>query len=56
MVQAITPTTQQNQAFFSCEVCKFKYKEREWAQKCEDWCKEKGSCNMEITAHAVRDN
>lgn len=31
-----------------------KYKQKEWAEKCEAWCKEHQSCNLEIIAHAVR--
>jgi len=39
---------------FECRECKFLYKEKEWAEKCEKWCKEHHSCNMEITKHAVK--
>src|SRR3989338_3811449 len=31
------------------------YKEKEWAEQCEKWCREHKTCNVEITAHAVRD-
>ncbi len=37
-----------------CEACGFAYKEKELAQKCENWCKERNSCSMEITKHAVK--
>jgi len=40
---------------FECEECGFKYKDKAWAEKCEKWCKEKHSCNIEIIAHAVND-
>ncbi|MBI2832731.1 MAG: hypothetical protein HYX79_10795 [Chloroflexi bacterium] len=36
-----------------CEVCGFAYEEREWAEKCQKWCSERQSCNLEITLHAV---
>lgn len=36
-----------------CEECGFYYNEKEWAEKCENWCRENKSCNLEITAHAV---
>jgi rubrerythrin len=39
---------------YKCEVCGFVYKEKEWAEKCAKWCKEHGSCSMEITKHAIR--
>jgi len=38
---------------FVCEECKLVYKERESAEKCEAWCKEHKSCNIEITKNSV---
>ncbi|MHA1906881.1 MAG: hypothetical protein ACW98Y_06280 [Candidatus Thorarchaeota archaeon] len=38
---------------FLCEECGLLYKEEHWAEKCEVWCKEHKSCNIEITQHAV---
>ncbi len=38
---------------YQCEECGFKYVEKEWAEKCETWCKEHKSCNIEITAHGM---
>lgn len=29
------------------------YKDKNWKDKCEAWCKEHKSCNLEITAHAA---
>ena len=40
--------------YFQCEECSFFYEDREWAEKCEKWCKEKHSCNIEITKYAVK--
>ena len=37
---------------YQCEECKLFYRDREWAEKCEIWCKENKSCNIEITNHA----
>ena len=39
---------------YECEECKLVYKRRELAEKCEAWCKENKSCNLEITRHAVK--
>ncbi|NIQ06016.1 MAG: hypothetical protein GWO20_09915 [Candidatus Korarchaeota archaeon] len=39
--------------FFSCEECGFTYETEELARKCEQWCSEHNSCNMEITSHAI---
>lgn len=37
---------------YQCEECGFHYESREWVEKCEAWCREHKSCNIEITAHA----
>ncbi|GAI69001.1 unnamed protein product, partial [marine sediment metagenome] len=29
------------------------YKEKELAEKCQQWCEEHNSCNLEITKYAV---
>ncbi len=39
---------------FECELCKFKYKDRKWAQKCEDWEKKNKSCNLLVIKHALK--
>lgn len=41
---------------FQCDVCKLWYKELEWAEKCEAWCRKTNSCNLEITKHAIKEN
>ena len=38
---------------YICEACGLAYDEKYWAEKCQNWCQENQSCNMEITAHAV---
>lgn len=42
-----------NTTLYQCEICGFRYEEREWAEKCEAWCKEHHSCNLDITSHAI---
>ena len=42
----------ENKELYQCEECGFHYAEMEWAEKCEAWCREHKSCNIEITAHA----
>lgn len=39
-------------ALHICPECGFHYRDKAWAEKCEVWCKEHKSCNLEITAHA----
>ena len=38
---------------YRCDECGFLYEDKEIADKCEAWCKEHHSCNLEITAHAL---
>jgi hypothetical protein len=39
---------------YRCSECGFEYKEKEWAEKCELWCREHKSCNLEIVKHALK--
>lgn len=43
---------QKDKQLHQCEECGFHYKDRELAEKCEAWCKEHQSCNIEITSQA----
>lgn len=38
---------------YPCPACGFRYREKVWAEKCEAWCREHQSCNLEIINHAV---
>jgi len=42
----------EDRELYQCEECGFRYAEKEWAEKCEAWCREHKSCNIEIAAHA----
>jgi hypothetical protein len=44
----------EKEVFYQCQECGLYYREREWAEKCERWCKEKKSCNLEIIKHSVK--
>ena len=48
-----TKSKKENNQLYKCPECHLNYKEKEWMNKCEAWCKEHHSCNLEITAHAV---
>jgi len=39
---------------YKCPECGIEYYEKEWAEKCETWCKEHKTCNVEIIKHAVK--
>lgn len=41
---------------YQCSECGFKYESKEWAQKCETWCKEHHTCNIEIISHAIAES
>jgi len=47
---------EENKKLYQCEECGFKYTEKEWAEKCEAWCKEHKSCNIDIIKHAEESN
>jgi hypothetical protein len=42
----------ENKELCQCEECGFHYESRKWAEKCQAWCKERKTCNIEITARA----
>ncbi|MBI2037888.1 MAG: hypothetical protein HYT15_03080 [Candidatus Magasanikbacteria bacterium] len=44
-----------NRQLYQCEECGFFYSDRELAEKCQAWCKEHKSCNLDITKFAVVD-
>lgn len=52
----VTIQKQNNHEVYQCEECKLWYREKEIAQKCQAWCKEHKSCNLEIIKHAIRSN
>ncbi|MCP6719327.1 MAG: hypothetical protein KJI71_03790 [Patescibacteria group bacterium] len=39
--------------FYQCGECKFIYLTKELAEKCENWCRENNSCNLDIIKQAV---
>lgn len=45
--------TQGEKVVYECEECQLKYQDKEWAEKCEAWCKETNSCNLDIIKHAI---
>jgi len=47
-------TTEEKDIFFTCKACAMKYKDKEWADRCEAWCNENHSCNLDIIKHAEK--
>lgn len=44
---------QERAGLFVCQECGYGYRERDWAEKCEAWCREHNSCNLEIIEHGL---
>lgn len=38
---------------YKCPECGLHYEDKETAKKCEKWCSENKSCNLEITQYSV---
>jgi hypothetical protein len=55
-MKRVLTTVTQDKELYQCEECGFRYEEREWAEKCEAWCKKHQSCNVKIAAHAISQN
>lgn len=47
--------TKEDKKYYQCEECDLFYLDKETAEKCQMWCKENQSCNLEIIQQAVRD-
>lgn len=44
---------EKSSSIYVCKVCGFSYREKEIAERCEAWCGEHKSCNLDIISHAV---
>lgn len=38
---------------YRCKNCGLHYASEKMAKKCYDWCKKKGTCNIEITKSSI---
>ena len=43
----------ENKELYQCEECGFHYEDKAQTEKCEAWCREHHSCNLEITVNAI---
>jgi uncharacterized C2H2 Zn-finger protein len=48
--------TKDRSKLYKCPECGFLYKEKEWADKCQAWCKKHHTCNLEITEQATTES
>lgn len=42
-----------NQEVYQCEECGFRYAAKDTAEKCQAWCGEHKSCNLDIIKDAL---
>jgi len=42
--------------YFICSVCGFVYKNKKYAEECQDFCSTHASCSMELQKKAVATN
>ncbi len=45
-----------NKGLHRCPECGLHYEDKDWKDKCEAWCREHHSCNLEITSHSVENS
>ena len=50
----VKETKKEDKKYYVCEACDMAYEDKDIAKKCEDWCNENHSCNLEIIKHAVK--
>ncbi len=53
-IKMVNEIIQKDKKYFQCDICKFHYKTRDWAEKCENFCKKYNSCSLDITKHSVK--
>jgi len=53
MNQLYDDNNESNKKFYQCPECGLHYEDKDQAEKCEAWCKEHKSCNVEITSSAI---
>jgi len=46
----------ENKKYYFCPICKLAYVENEktYAERCQTWCEQHDSCNIEITNHSMK--
>ncbi len=51
LVKHFTKEKEEKIETYICPLCGYEYKEKEWAAKCQRWCQEYKSCNLDIIKH-----
>ncbi len=47
--------TGKKKKLYQCADCKLWYEDKEWADRCFEWCTAHHTCSLAITRHAIRD-
>ncbi|MDE2144704.1 MAG: hypothetical protein KGJ01_01905 [Patescibacteria group bacterium] len=47
--------TKDNKKYYRCGECGLLYADKETAEKCQAWCSEHKSCNLEIIKYSVKE-
>ena len=48
------PSSSVNQSdLYECSICKLHFETKNLADRCEEWCKNNNSCNMEIAGQSI---
>lgn len=55
IVEYFLPKQQDDKILYRCSECGFRYKDKEIAEKCQIWCKEHKSCNLDIIKYAEKE-
>jgi len=50
----VREANKKDKTLFICEECGLVYEQKEWAEKCQQWCRENQSCNLEIIQHSLQ--
>jgi len=51
----VTAVHKGTETFYKCDACGLVYREKEIAEKCQNWCEtHEGSCNLEYIQHSVK--
>lgn len=49
----VSETRRDGEILYACDICGFLYREKPWAQKCQEYCSAHSACSLEIASHAV---
>ncbi len=53
--QMVMEVEKDGKTYYVCGVCNSAYEEKEWADKCQEWCdSHNGTCSLEIIQHSVQ--